>query len=113
MNMKMKSATLGAIVMLACGGAAQAQTQTQVQEPAPKYKVQPEVVIVERGEDGRASAIIVDDQVYRVCDAERERDCIQPRAAGLGWGDRPLGYWPGQEAEGQHSTSDKHMPGNR
>lgn len=106
---KLRNATLGAAVLLASAGAAHAQ----VQEPAPQYKVQPEVVIVERGQDGRATAIVVDDQVYRVCDGERQRDCIQPRAAGLGWGDRPLGYWPGQEGSGQNTAPNRSDDANR
>lgn len=35
---------------------------------------------------------------YPVCKSEADDACIQPRAAGLDWGNRPLDYWPGKPA---------------
>lgn len=67
------------------------------QAEAPGYKAQsPEVV--ERGPNGRATVVMVDGKRYPVCTKEQQDGCIQPRAAGLGWGNRPLQDWPGQPA---------------
>ena len=35
---------------------------------------------------------------YPVCQGEEQDGCIQPREAGLNYGNRPLDYWPGQPA---------------
>ena len=35
---------------------------------------------------------------YPVCKSESDDACIQPRAAGLDWGNRPLDHWPGKPA---------------
>ncbi|MEW9854558.1 hypothetical protein [Novosphingobium sp. M1R2S20] len=64
---------------------------------APGYKAESPVV-VERGANGRALAVRVDGKVYRVCMTEGQDNCMQPRAAGLGWGDRPLQDWPKNNA---------------
>lgn len=91
-TMKIKqliSASAIAALALPLAGVAQAQ--------APSYKAQtPEVV--ERGPDGRATVVMVDGKRYPVCMTEQQDGCIQPRAARLGWGDRPMMYWPGQPA---------------
>lgn len=35
---------------------------------------------------------------YPVCRGDQQDSCIQPRAAGMNWGNRPLDYWPGEPA---------------
>ena len=35
---------------------------------------------------------------YPICSAEVQDSCIQPRAAGKNYGNRPLDYWPGEPA---------------
>lgn len=35
---------------------------------------------------------------YPVCKGEVQDSCINPRAAGLSWGNRPLDHWPGKPA---------------
>lgn len=54
--------------------------------------------IVERNDRGKATKVRVEGKVYDVCMTQNQDNCIQPRAAGLNWGDRPLTYWPGQPA---------------
>ena len=54
--------------------------------------------IVERNQRGRVTKVRIDGKVYDVCMTQSQDACIQPRAAGLGFGDRPLMYWPGQPA---------------
>ena len=62
---------------------------------AQDYKAKsPEVV--EKNARGHATKVRVEGKVYDVCMTEAQDGCIQPRAAGLGWGDRPLDYWPGE-----------------
>ena len=86
-------------IIIAAGAMAIASSASaQVQEPAPQYKVNPQVQIVERNDRGMATAVKVGDARYPVCMSEREDGCIQPRAAGLGFGERPLGYWPGESS---------------
>ncbi|MGB3711797.1 MAG: hypothetical protein WA985_08920 [Erythrobacter sp.] len=54
--------------------------------------------IVERNDRGRVTKVRIDGKVYDVCMANDQDGCINPRAAGLDWGNRPLMYWPGQPA---------------
>ena len=55
-------------------------------------------VVVERTADGKATKVSIEGKVYDVCMSEAQDSCINPRAAGLNWGDRPLGYWPGERS---------------
>lgn len=85
--MKKILATAAAGLMLAAGAPAIAADDT--------YKAQsPEVV--ERNAQGKATKVLVENIIYEVCMSEAQDHCIQPRAARLGWGDRPLSYWPGE-----------------
>lgn len=54
--------------------------------------------IVQRGADRHASMVRVDGQDYPVCTSTQQDSCIEPYAAGLSWGNRPLSYWPGKPA---------------
>ena len=55
--------------------------------------------VVQRNAAGRATEVKVGDTVYAVCMTEKQDDCIQPRAAGLKFGEKPLGYWPGKPVD--------------
>lgn len=55
-------------------------------------------VVVARAANGRATSVRIGGVVYKVCMTETEDGCIQPRAAGLNWGNRPLQSWPGRPA---------------
>lgn len=72
------------------------------------YKAQ-SVEIVKRDTDGRVQVVRVEGQEYQVCVGERQDNCINPHAAGLNWGDRPLKYWPGKPA----SEIDEPLPENK
>ena len=54
--------------------------------------------IVKRGPGGRAEVVRIDGQEYNVCTAQVQDSCINPRQAGLNWGNNELGYWPGKPA---------------
>jgi hypothetical protein len=54
--------------------------------------------IIQRGPDGRASVVRIGGRDYPVCTGAQQDGCIEPRTAGLKWGDRPLSYWPGKPA---------------
>lgn len=56
------------------------------------------VTVVEKGPNGRAQIVMVNGKQYQVCGGDVTDNCINPRAAGLGYGDRPLDYWPGKPA---------------
>lgn len=65
-------------------------------EPTTKKETKAE--IVERGPDGRATSVMIDGKVYAICKEGSQDDCINPRDAGLDWGNRELEYWPGKPA---------------
>jgi len=54
--------------------------------------------IVETNSRGQATKVRIDGTVYSVCMKKEQDSCINPRAAGLKWGNRPLDYWPGKPA---------------
>lgn len=54
--------------------------------------------VVETNQRGQATKVRIEGKVYDVCMKEDQDGCINPRAAGLKWGDRPLDYWPGKPA---------------
>ena len=58
----------------------------------------PKGEIVKRGPDGRAEVVRIDGQEYTVCTAQVQDSCINPRQAGLNWGNNELAYWPGKPA---------------
>lgn len=83
---------LGAMMLsgaLLCGASA-AQAMTVM--------VHKQVKVLDRAPDGRATRVEVAGQDYAVCSATVQDSCINPRQAGLHFGDRPLGYWPGHAA---------------
>ena len=54
--------------------------------------------VVETNARGQATKVRIEGQVYDVCMKNDQDGCINPRAAGLKWGNRPLSYWPGRPA---------------
>lgn len=50
---------------------------------------------------------------YPLCSATRQDSCVNPREAGMNYGNRPLAYWPGEPASargsGWHRAS-RHIP---
>jgi hypothetical protein len=82
---------------LAVAAAAPAQAQSaNANATAAARAGTPEVV--SRGPNGRPMTVRIDGTVYKVCMTQNEDGCIQPRAAGLNWGNHPLGHWPGRPA---------------
>lgn len=79
-----------AAAMLASGSmAAQAQENT-AEKPA--------VEVVERNDDGDVTKVSIDGRVYDVCMSTEQDSCINPRDAGLNFGNWELSYWPGEPA---------------
>ena len=54
--------------------------------------------VVETNAKGQATKVSKDGQTYAVCMGDNQDSCINPREAGLKWGNRPLSYWPGKPA---------------
>ena len=54
--------------------------------------------VVETNAKGQATKVRMGDKVYDVCIGDNQDSCINPREAGLKWGNRPLSYWPGKPA---------------
>ena len=101
-----------AMMALVATGAVSAGTVYAQDNSAAETRAEsPEVV--ERGPNGRATRVRVGDTVYDVCESEGEDNCIQPRAAGLGWGDRPLQHWPGRPASQMRASADSDRPTDR
>ncbi|MCJ2182598.1 hypothetical protein MTR62_07820 [Novosphingobium sp. 1949] len=62
----------------------------------------PRADVVQKDARGHAEKVRVDGRVYDVCRGDRMDDCINPRAAGLNWGNRALETWPGEPASEMH-----------
>ena len=54
--------------------------------------------VVERDGKGRATKVSVEGKVYAVCTSDMSDSCINPREAGLNFGNVPLDRWPGKPA---------------
>lgn len=54
--------------------------------------------VVERDARGRAIKVSVDGRTYEVCRQGMTDGCINPREAGLNFGNVPLDRWPGRPA---------------
>lgn len=63
------------------------------------------VQILARDSHHRATEVEVDGQRYAVCSATKTDNCIDPRAAGLKFGNVPLNYWPGEPASTLHHSN--------
>nr|WP_137678128.1 hypothetical protein [Parerythrobacter lutipelagi] len=54
--------------------------------------------VVETNARGQATKVEIEGKTYAVCMSDKQDACINPREAGLKWGNRPLSYWPGKPA---------------
>jgi len=105
----MTGRAIAAVVLAGAASVGSAHAQSQSQPQDPDYRAEsPEVV--KRGPDGQATEVRVDGVVYPVCTRDRQDNCIQPRAARLGWGNRPLETWPGEPASRMQGTAHRSEP---
>ncbi|XUU60239.1 hypothetical protein ACRAQ6_11795 [Erythrobacter sp. HA6-11] len=88
------AATAAATIVLGAASPALADDHADDMENKDYVAESPEVI--ERNDRGQATRIKIGDNEYDVCMSEDQDNCINPRAAGLDWGDRPLNYWPGE-----------------
>ena len=51
-----------------------------------------------RGEVAQAAPAATPGAEYPPCRGELQDGCVNPREAGLNYGNRPLNYWPGRPA---------------
>lgn len=58
--------------------------------------------VVQKDARGHAEKVCIGGKVYDVCRKHDSDGCINPRAAGLNWGNRPLKHWPGEPASEMH-----------
>lgn len=54
--------------------------------------------VVETDAKGKATKVSKDGMTYAVCTSDNSDNCINPREAGLKWGNVPLTRWPGKPA---------------
>lgn len=80
---KFVASTLAAAMTLSFGAAAVADDHAEIKAE-----------VIERNAQGKATKVRIDGKDIAVCMTESQDNCINPRAAGLKWGDRPLGYFP-------------------
>lgn len=90
-------AAVAAAALAGAAAAAPVSAQDATAPAAPAARTETPVVVA-RDARGRATSVRIGATVYKVCMSESEDGCIQPRAAGLNWGDQPLGHWPGRPA---------------
>ena len=81
----MLSAAVAGLALMATPAIAQSQTDEGY-------------TVVEKNASGKVTKVSKDGTTYDVCMSDAQDSCINPREAGLKWGNRPLGYWPGQPA---------------
>ena len=88
--------TAASITTLGFAGTALAEDREDMSTDSSTEAESPE--IVERNKAGKATKVRINGKVYEVCMKDDQDGCINPRAAGLNWGNRPLDYWPGKPA---------------
>jgi hypothetical protein len=88
------------VVIVAALGALIASSAVVAAPRAKKARVQtssmPGVEVTERDSRGRATKVTMDGQTYTVCTSDNSDGCINPREAGLNWGNTPVKHWPGR-----------------
>ena len=67
-------------------------------EMADSAKTDPKATVVNKGANGRAQTVMLNGKEYTVCGGDVTDGCINPREAGLNFGNRALDYWPGKPA---------------
>tara|TARA_R110002049_G_scaffold24117_6_gene85729 strand:- start:1915 stop:2160 length:246 start_codon:yes stop_codon:yes gene_type:complete len=72
-----------------------AHAQTEMPDGA---KADPKATVVDKGANGRAQTVMLNGKEYKVCGGDVTDGCINPREAGLKFGNRALDYWPGKPA---------------
>ena len=60
------------------------------------------VEVTERDAKGRPTKVRMDGQEVSVCTADKTDGCVNPREAGLNFGNNPIGDWPGKPASDKH-----------
>ena len=83
-----------AAATLAFSGAANAG-QSEMGDGA---KADAKAEVLTKGANGRAQTIMLNGKEYQVCGGDVTDGCINPREAGLNYGNRALDYWPGKPA---------------
>jgi len=61
-------------------------------------KTEPKATVVAKGPKGKAQVVMLNGKEYQVCGGDVTDNCINPREAGLNYGNRALDYWPGKPA---------------
>lgn len=61
-------------------------------------KMDPKATVVNKGPKGKAQTVMLNGKEYQVCGGDVTDNCINPREAGLNFGNRALDYWPGKPA---------------
>ncbi|WP_417621476.1 hypothetical protein [Parasphingorhabdus sp.] len=83
-----------AAASVAFSGAAYAG-QSEMSDGA-KMKAMPAKVSKESS--GRAQTVMLNGKEYAVCNGDVTDSCVNPREAGLNYGNRALDHWPGKPA---------------
>lgn len=84
--------------ILATSAALAAFTLLSVPATADDHMTSKGWTIVETNAQGKATKVSKDGFTYDVCMSDAQDSCINPREAGLNFGNWPLNYWPGKPA---------------
>lgn len=77
---------------------AAAVTTTAAADDNTSTQTEESVVVVSTNDRGQATQVRINGEIIDVCMSDAQDDCINPHAAGLDFGNTPLGYWPGKPA---------------
>ncbi len=86
--------TAATATTLVLSGAAHA-SQSEMADGA---KTDAKAEVLQKGANGRAQTVMLNGKEYPVCGGDVTDGCINPREAGLNFGNRALDYWPGKPA---------------
>lgn len=91
----MRKVAIFSAVAAAAAFSGVAHAQTDMQDGA---KMDSKAEVVTKSASGRAQTVMLNGKEYQVCGGDVTDSCINPREAGLNFGNRALDYWPGKPA---------------
>lgn len=57
-----------------------------------------DIEVIAKDDQGRATKVMIEGKEYAICTPQVQDACLNPREAGLDFGNRALDHWPGKPA---------------